>query len=156
MEWLAPISDTIVARALIASPTFYLLVNAAHIMAIGVLFGAILALDLRLLGLGRAVPLPPVAVYLSRLAGAGLLVAILTGLCLFSVRPLEYVRNPAFLAKLGLVSFGLVNVAVLHFAPGWRQVVAGGPPPMAVRLGATISILVWAGAIVAGRWIGFL
>ena len=156
MEWLAPISDTIVARALIASPTFYLLVNAAHIMAIGVLFGAILALDLRLLGLGRAVPLPPVAVYLSRVAGAGLLLAILTGLCLFSVRPLEYVRNPAFLAKLGLVSFGLVNVAVVHFAPGWRQVVAGGPRDMSVRLGATISLIIWVGAIVAGRWIGFL
>jgi hypothetical protein len=156
LEWLAPLAETPLARALIVSPTLYLLVNAAHIMAIATLFGSILALDLKLLGLGPAVPLPPVAAYLSRIAGIGLLLAILTGFCLFSVRPLEYARNTAFLAKLALVALGLLNVAVAHFAPGWRRVLAGDAPAMSVRLGAAISILIWIGAVVAGRWIGFL
>jgi len=156
LEWLAPLAETPFARALVTSPVLYPLVSAAHIMAIGLLFGAIVALDMRLLGLGPAVPLPAAARYLSRVAGIGLLLAILTGVCLFCVRPLEYAGNPAFLAKLGLVISGLLNILAVHLSPGWRRLLAGGPPQAATRVGATISILIWTGAIVAGRWIGFV
>ncbi len=156
MEWLAPLAETPLARALITSSTLYLLVNAAHILGIGVVFGAILALDLRLLGFAPAVPLAALAPYLSRIAAGGVVLAILTGLCLFSVRPTEYARNFAFLAKLGLVALALVNVATVHFGSGWRAVLTGEGPSTAVRVGATLSIFFWAGAVVAGRWIGFL
>lgn len=156
MEFLAMAAETPLARALIASSTLYLLVNAAHILGIGMLFGAILALDLRLLGLAPAVPLATIAPFLSRLAGAGVLLAILTGLCLFSVRPLEYARNPAFLAKLGLVALGLLNVAVVHFGSGWRAVLSGGKPTTALRISAVLSVVLWISAVIAGRWIGFL
>ncbi|CDZ73055.1 DUF6644 family protein [Neorhizobium galegae] len=156
MEFLAMAAETPLARALITSSTLYLLVNAAHILGIGMLFGAILALDLRLLGFAPAIPLAVVAPYLSRLAGAGVILAILTGLCLFSVRPLEYARNPAFLAKLGFVALGLVNVAVVHFSSGWRTVLAGDAPTTALRFSAVLSIVLWISAVIAGRWIGFL
>ncbi|UIK06432.1 DUF6644 family protein [Neorhizobium galegae] len=156
MEFLAMAAETPLARALITSSTLYLLVNAAHILGIGMLFGAILALDLRLLGFAPAIPLAVVAPYLSRLAGAGVILAILTGLCLFSVRPLEYARNPAFLAKLGFVALGLLNVAVVHFNPGWRAVLAGDAPTTALRFSAVLSIVLWISAVIAGRWIGFL
>ncbi len=156
MDLLAAIAQTPLARALTASSTLYLLVNAAHILAIGMLFGAILALDLRLLGFARSVPLVPIAPYLSRLAGAGVLLAMITGLCLFSVRPVEYARNPAFLAKLALVLLGLANVALAHLGGGWKAVLAGEQPGIATRAGATLSILLWIGAVIAGRWIGFL
>jgi hypothetical protein len=156
MEFLAMAAETPLARALIASSTLYLLVNAAHILGVGMLFGAILALDLRLLGLAPAVPLATIAPFLSRLAGAGVLLAILTGLCLFSVRPLEYARNPAFLAKLGLVALGLLNVAVVHFGSGWRTVLAGDAPTAALRFSAVLSVVLWISAVIAGRWIGFL
>lgn len=156
MEWLAPLAETPLARALIASSTLYLLVNAAHILGIGTLFGAILALDLRLLGFAQAVPLAAIAPYLSRIAAAGVFLAVLTGLCLFSVRPTEYARNTAFLAKLCLVALALVNVAVVHFGSGWRAVLSGETPGVALRVGATLSVLFWIGAVIAGRWIGFL
>lgn len=156
MEFLAPLAETPVARALIASSTLYLLVNAAHILGIAILFGAILALDLRILGLARDVPLAAVAPYLSRLAGAGVLIAVVTGLCLFSVKPVEYAENTAFLAKLGLVVFGLLNVALVHFSQGWRAMLAGKPPTFEIRISAVFSVVIWTTAIVAGRWIGFL
>jgi hypothetical protein len=156
MEFLASLAETPLARALITSSTLYLLVNAAHILGIGMLFGAILALDLRLLGLAPVVPLAVVAPYLSRLAGAGVILAILTGLCLFSVRPLEYARNPAFLVKLCFVALGLLNVAVVHFNSGWRMVLAGNAPTAALRFSAILSIAIWISAVIAGRWIGFL
>ncbi|KKX28192.1 DUF6644 family protein [Rhizobium sp. LC145] len=156
MEWLAPLAETPLARALIASSTAYLLVNAAHILSIGVLFGSILALDLALLGLMPAAVLQAVAPYLSRLAGAGVVLAIVTGLCLFSVRPTEYAQNPAFLAKLGLIALGILNVAVVHFGAAWRGLLVGGAPTAALRVSATLSILIWISAVIAGRWIGFL
>ncbi|OHV75993.1 DUF6644 family protein [Rhizobium sp. LCM 4573] len=156
MEWLAPLAETPLARALIASSTAYLLVNAAHILSIGVLFGSILALDLALLGFLPAAVLQAVAPYLSRVAGVGVLLAAVTGLCLFSVRPTEYAQNPAFLAKLGLIALGLLNVAVVHFSSSWRGLLAGEAPTAALRMSATFSILIWIGAVIAGRWIGFL
>jgi len=156
MEFLAPLAETPVARALIASSTLYLLVNAAHILGISVLFGAILALDLRILGLARDVPLVVVAPYLSRLAGAGVLIAIATGLCLFSVKPVEYAQNPAFLAKIGFVGLGILNAALVHFSQGWRAILADSEPRSVMRLSAWFSITIWIAAVVAGRWIGFL
>lgn len=156
MEWLAPLAETGVARALIASPTLYLLVNAAHIMGIGVLYGSILALDLRILGLNRSVPLHVIAGFLSRMAAAGAGLAILTGLCLVSVRPVEYAGNAAFLAKLALVAVGLAHALVLHRGIGWRRATTDGHASAALRLSALASIIIWTSAIVAGRWIGFL
>lgn len=156
MEFLASLAETPLARALITSSTLYLLVNAAHILGLGMLFGTILALDLRLLGFAPAVPLAVIAPYLSRLAGTGLLIAIVTGLCLFSVRPVEYARNPAFLAKLGLVALGLINVAVVHFRSGWLAVLSGDAPPTTLRISAVLSMVIWISAVIAGRWIGFL
>ena len=81
------------------SGTAYLLVNAAHIVAIGMLFGTIVSLDLRLLGAFQTLPLAVLGPFLSRMAGCGLALAVLTGFCLFSVRPLEYTANPAFLSS---------------------------------------------------------
>lgn len=156
MEWLAPLAETGVARALIAAPTLYLLVNAAHIMGIGVLYGSILALDLRILGLNRSVPLHVIAGFLSRMAATGGGLAILTGLCLFSVRPVEYAGNAAFLAKLALVAVGLAHALVLHRGIGWRRATTDGHASAALRLSALASIIIWTSAIVAGRWIGFL
>jgi hypothetical protein len=156
MEWLAPLAETSLARALITSSTVYLLVNAAHILAIGILFGSILALDLALLGLLPTTVLRAVASYLSRLAGIGIGLAAVTGLCLFSVRPMEYAQNPAFLVKLGLIALGILNVAVVHYGAGWRGLLTGKAPSATLRTSAVLSILIWIGAVVAGRWIGFL
>ncbi|WJH39248.1 DUF2214 domain-containing protein [Aliirhizobium terrae] len=155
-EWIEPLSATPVARLLIRSSTAYLLVNAAHILSLGTLFGAILALDLRLLGLAKPIPLPVVAPYLSRLAGTGLVLTMISGLCLFSVRPVEYATNPAFLWKLGLIALGLLNVIAVHRSSGWKAVLQGGGVTTGLRISAFASIAIWIGAVVAGRWIGFL
>ncbi len=47
----------------------YACVNAAHILGLGLLIGAVTALDLRLLGAFRQVPLGPLADMLARIAG---------------------------------------------------------------------------------------
>lgn len=153
MDWLA---QWPVAVALRQSELLYPLVNAAHILGIGLLLGAIATLDLRLLGLFRAAPLAVLAPPLWRVAACGLGLAAATGFLLFSTRPAGYLDNPAFLLKLGLVGFGLLNILALHLNPAWRRALAGGEARVGLRLPALLSLLVWVGAVLAGRWTGFL
>ncbi|MBX4869355.1 MULTISPECIES: DUF6644 family protein [Rhizobium] len=153
LEWL---SATAPAMALRRSATLYMVVNAAHILSIGLLVGAILPLDLRLAGFFRKVPVEVVAPFLSRSAGVGLVLAIATGFCLFSVRAVEYAENPAFLAKLGLIGLGLLNLLAVHVGRGWKTLTATGRVRPGLRFSAALSAVFWIAAVLAGRWIGFL
>jgi hypothetical protein len=133
------------------SGTAYLFVNAAHILGIGVLLGGILPLDLRLLGLFRRYPADVIVPFLTRSAGAGLALALLTGLWLFSVKPEEYLANQAFLWKVSLLAIALANIAFQHWCMTRRTWLA-----TATRISAGISLGLWLCVLVAGRWIGFL
>lgn len=153
VDWIA---DWPGAALLRGSATAYLLVNAAHILGIGLLVGAILPLDLRLAGCFRAVPLAAIGPFLSRAAAFGLASAALTGLWLFTVRPAAYIGNVAFLAKMGLLALALCNVGLQHIGPGYRAALAGGAVSPATRIAAGISAVAWIAVLVAGRWIGFV
>lgn len=134
----------------------YLLVNAAHIVSIGLVVGAILTLDLRILGAFKAYPISVLGPPLSRIAAIGVVLAIATGLMLFSVRPIAYAQNTAFLVKVGLVGFGIINAVLLHRSRHWPIALSGGKIHRGVKVSAFLSITVWISAIIAGRWIGFL
>ncbi len=153
LEWLEGAPHALLLQR---SGTFYLVVNAAHIACLGLLVGAIVSLDLRMLGAFRTVPLAAVGPFLSRMAAGGLLLAVLTGFWLFSVKPVEYAANPAFLVKLGIVGIGILNALWLHAGRSWPKALAGAPIPLAARAHAAASLLIWLGAVLAGRWIGFL
>lgn len=133
----------------------YLLVNAAHIAGIGLIIGAILPLDARLLGLFGRTPLSVIGPFLIRVAATGVAVAVVTGAWLFSVDPAGYLGSSAFLWKMGLLAAALANVALQHLDPGFRAALAGRPVSLRVRAAAASSALVWLAVLVAGRWIGF-
>lgn len=156
MDWLGWIEALPPAAILRGNATLYLLVNAAHILGIGLLVGAILPLDLRLLGVLRDGPLAVLAPFLVRVAATGLALALVTGALLFSVKPADYAANPAFLAKLGLVALGLINIALQHWGAGWDAMADGHRPTARHRLLAGISAVIWITALIAGRWIGFV
>lgn len=126
------------------SGTAYLLVSAAHILGVGLLVGAILPLDLRLLGFFRTVPLAVIEPFLVRAAATGLALALVTGVWLFTVKPVEYLGNEAFLIKGALLAAALVNIALRYRIAGFA------------RAAAAFSLLLWLGVLVAGRWIGFV
>jgi len=133
------------------SPTAYLFVNAAHILGTGLLLGAILPLDLRLLGFFRRFPVEVLGPFLVRCAATGLSLALLAGAWLFSVKPHDYLANAAFRWKLVLLALALVNVGLQHWGTrGGLQI------SLAVRIRAGISLCLWLSVLVAGRWIGFL
>lgn len=136
--------------------TAYILFNAGHILSIGLLVGAILLLDLRLLGCFGRFPLAVLGPLLANAAAAGLLLAILTGLALYSVRPSAYLENEAFTAKLALLALGIANALLLRAGAAWRRALAQGEAGAAVRLSAAASLVLWPATLLAGRWIGFL
>ncbi len=152
-DWLA---GSALAVALRGEPNFYLCVNAAHILGIGLILGAILPLDLRLIGVLRHPPVPVIGPFLVRAAGVGVALALITGLALVAVKPADYLANGAFLIKLGLLAALAGLIAIQHANPGFRAALRGGPIPLSVRCVALLSGLLWLATLVAGRWIGFL
>jgi len=144
------------AEALAASRHVYPLVNAAHILGLAALFGSILALDLRLLGAFSAMPVRPLAMALPRVAASGLALAVLTGFLLFTVEPFDYAAHPAFLTKVALVGLGTAHALLVHRSAAWKALVRDDAPVGPhLRTSAALSILLWTGAIVAGRLIAF-
>ncbi|MGF7160643.1 hypothetical protein FHS85_002274 [Rhodoligotrophos appendicifer] len=153
VEWIGNWPGALLLRR---SGTAYLFVNATHILGIALLIGAILPLDLRLAGFFRSVPVQVLAPFLSRMAAFGLCLAVLTGLWLFSVKPAEYLSNPAFLVKVVIIAAALVIVALQHYGHQYRRALAGGEIELRVRVLAVLSGVAWLLVLLAGRWIGFL
>ncbi len=145
------------SETLRASVWLYPLVNTGHVVGIALLFGAIVPLDLRLLGAFRTVPLEPLATTLVPVAITGLLLALATGALLFATRPLDYVVEPLFGIKLALLGTAVLNALWLRIDPHWRRLGAalGVPPRPVWRWHGALSVLLWLGVITAGRLIGY-
>ena len=136
----------------------YACVNLIHILGVASLFGAILVLDLRLLGLWRKVDLRAMSEPVVSVAVAGFIVAAMSGVCLLATKATEYVGNPFLYIKFPAVAVGVVNALVLNFSPAWQ---ARGRRELSQRenrqlawMGGT-SLACWLTAIGAGRMIAY-
>ena len=136
----------------------YGLVNLGHILGVASLFGAVLVLDLRLLGVWRTVPLSSNAGPTVPVATAGFAVAFLTGIALLATKASEYSDNPFLFIKLPAIAVGMINVAIVTSRPGWKTMGVREPSPAERRTLAIcggVSLAAWLTAIAAGRMIGY-
>ena len=158
-EALTALQQADPVAALRASRWVYPLVNAGHIAGIALLFGAILPLDLRLLGAWPAVPIARLARVLVPVAMAGLVLAAATGLLLFSVSAVKYAGTPLFPVKLGLIAAAVANALLLRRAPEWTLAlipeVQTIPGPR-LRAAALLSLGLWLAVILCGRFLAYL
>lgn len=153
MELLQAIEQLGPVRLLKSSFLAYPVVNALHIAAIGTLFGSVLLMDFSVLGAIRSIPREKLAALLRRVAFFAFAIAVLTGLALFSVQATNYVRNPAFVLKLGLIVLAALNFLAFNVLDRKNQTQESSP---ALRVLAVTSILAWSGVLLAGRFIGFV
>ena len=134
-------------------------IEAAHVVAICTVFGSILLLDLRLIGLGE--PGTKVSRYsaeLLPLTWIAFVLAAVTGSLLFIANAPDYVFNLQFRLKMLFILLAGVNMAVFQWGT-YRRVQdweAQIPPPVAARVAGLVSILCWTTVVVLGRWVGFV
>ncbi len=155
-ELFAALEASSFAVALRNSVWVYPLVNAAHVLGLALLVGAIVPLDLRLLGCWRSIPLAPLWRVLRVSAAAGVAVAAVSGSLLFAARATEYVDSPWFLAKMAAFGIGIVNAVALrrssarrHWQPDDDAV------PLRAKVAAGLSIAAWLTTLVLGRLVGY-
>jgi hypothetical protein len=140
------------ATGIARSAAIYASVSAAHVLGIALLVGPILLVDLRLLGLLRALDAPAVEV-LRRTARLGLLLTVVAGVLLLSAKPGDYARNAVVWAKLTVVSAGIVNALAFEWRArhlGLDEFLESGG-----RGFAALSLTFWLAALLLGRWIAF-
>jgi hypothetical protein len=149
------LQESALGHVMRSSPALYPAVEILHIIGFVILVGSILALDLRMLGLGRAISIQPMAQLLLPLSRAGFVLAICMGFLLFSADASHVVKNPAFQAKALLIAAALINVVIAHAGP-WRHIESWRDKvPGAAKATALISLVLWLGAICAGRLIAY-
>jgi len=136
----------------------YGVVNLAHILGVAALFGSLLVLDLRLLGVWRRIALAAISEPTVPIATIAFFVAAISGVCLLATKATEYVGNPFLYIKFPAIALGLLNVAALNSLTAWRQHKTRELSPseqskLAVVGG--ISLFSWLTAVTAGRMIGY-
>lgn len=141
IELAAALEASAFATALRQSTWVYPLVNAGHILGLALLIGAVVPMDVAVLRRGVVGALAGLRAY--AVAGFGL--AVICGAMLFSVQATDYIQSPWFLGKLALVSLASIN-ALLHLC---------GVSKTTPRRFAGASLLLWIGALIAGRMIAY-
>jgi len=136
----------------------YGVVNLIHILGVASLFGAVLVLDLRLLGFWQNVALAAIARATVPVAATGFAIAAASGICLLATKATDYVGNPFIYIKFPAIALGLLNVAALNSLPAWkarktRELSSHERLQLAIAGG--VSLVCWVTAISAGRMIGY-
>ncbi|MET0280033.1 MAG: DUF6644 family protein [Steroidobacteraceae bacterium] len=133
-------------------------VNAIHVICITLVFGTILIVDLRLLGLAdRSRAVTRVSEEMLRLTWVAFIGAVLSGGLYFIANATTYWFNMAFRFKMLAILAAGLNMAIFQFHT-LRGVAAwdlDAQTPRAARVAGGLSILIWTCVIVLGRVIGF-
>jgi len=130
--------------------------ESIHFAGLCLLMATVGMFDLRMLGLARGVSLAG----LHRLVPIGVcgwLLCVGTGVLFVLTAPGQYLHNPAWQTKMGLMAVAGINMAVFY-ATSAAAVRAAGPydtAPVMARVIAAISLACWLGVIVGGRLITF-
>jgi hypothetical protein len=156
LPWAARLEDSAFGALMRNSELFYPAANLLHLAGLVMLLGSMVLLDLRLLGLAREVPLADASRRLTPIGILGLVLLLATGLCLFAADAGPLLGNWLLQIKLLLVGLGVVNA--LLFRALWSKRLAGWDqrPPVAGRLQAALSILIWCGVMSAGRLLAYV
>lgn len=128
-----------------------------HLLGLALLFGSITVLDLRLLGLSRAIPVRRLAAHVLPWTAGSFLLIVPSGLAMFVAHAGEVISNPVFLLKMGLILAAGTNAAVFHSgafrgAADWD---IGRRPPAAARIAAILSLALWTSVIACGRLLAY-
>lgn len=130
--------------------------ESIHFIGLCLLAGAIFLFDLRLLGVGKRIPLGA----LHKLIPWGLLgyaMTLLSGVTFLMTEPDQYIYNPSFHFKLLFMTIGGLNAATFYLT-SYRRIFGPDAPldaPRRAKVIAAISLCAWIGVITGGRLLTF-
>lgn len=143
-----------IAESLWAFPTL----ETIHVIALVTVFGTILVMDLRLLGIaGTKWTVKQMSKDTLPWTWAGFVLAAITGTLLFTSKASTYMVNPYFLVKLGLLALAGLNMLYFHFVT-YKTVTEWDASPVlpgGAKFAAVSSLVLWIGVVFCGRAIGF-
>jgi hypothetical protein len=155
LEWLAATQWSV---ALHESLYVWPFLESIHVLCLTLFVGTAVMLDLRLLGV--AMTHVPTSAFTRRLlpwTRAGFAIMAVTGVLLFTATPLTYYHSLFFRIKLILLAVAGFNVWFFHARThhrigDWDSAVR---PPTAARVAAVVSLVAWAGVVIAGRLVAY-
>lgn len=152
-QWLY---DLPTSTALRESDVVFPLIETLHVLAITLIAGTIVTVDLRVCGLMfRGESLTRITRTLLPFTWYGFAVMVITGLPLFAAEAAKLYGNPAFRVKLLLLGLAGLNALIFHKTVfrGMEDSDRRGVTSLPARVFASVSILLWSGIIVSGRLI---
>ena len=153
LTWL---ENTGYAQWILTGLTGWPLVLTIHAVGLAIAVGMIIAMNLRILGLYKAIPLSTVHKLLA-FAWVGIALNIFSGFSLFMTQASYYVTSPPFIVKLSAIIAGIVLLVFTQKTidselSSWE---ASGVSAKGRNL-AIASISLWTLAVVTGRLIAYL
>jgi len=154
--WLHTLQNSAFSAWVVGSDSIwaYPMILTMHTVGLGIVVGAAVIVDLRLLGVGPGVPLDEVK-RLFPIFWVGFFINLVSGVMLFVSEAADKATQPVFLLKLSLIAIGVAVTVRIR-----RRLFGGGETSILAAAGlrtlATGSLFVWAGAIVAGRLMAYL
>ncbi len=145
---------TALGSAIRNSAWAFAVIESFHLLALAAIGGAVLVVDLRLLGLGlRRQAIADVARDAQPWLIGSLLVMLMTGVPLFLSEPIKLYYSTPFWLKMTCLFLAII----FTFTVRRRVTMAEGLslPPVWYRLVALVSLTLWFGVGASGRWIGF-
>lgn len=153
---LAWLHDTAIGSFVRESTWAYPFLQSLHFVGMTLVIGIVAALDLRVLGVARAIPLAPLHRLLP-LAFIGFGINLGTGFFFFCHDPLLFAFNPSFRLKMLLILIAGLNA--LWFRLGvFLDLKTWGPgieTSLLAKLISFLSLALWVAVITAGRYIAF-
>jgi hypothetical protein len=156
LQWL---NDTSLAEAIRDSVWIFPAIETVHVIAIALVVGSIMRLDLRLAGLlWRNRPVTGVSGQMLPWTWASFVVAAIFGLLLFASKPFTYLQILFFDVKMFLIVLAGLNMVIFQHVSfkGVEKWDRSPMPPTAVRVAGSLSLAFWLSVLVCGRLIGFV
>lgn len=130
--------------------------ESLHFIGLTLLVGTVGAFDLRVLGVGKRIPIAAMHRFIP-LGIAGFALNFVTGLCFLLTEPDQYIYNPSFHFKLLFLAIAAANIA-LFYLTAYRRILSNPSvfkaPPLAMVI-AAVSLCAWIGVITSGRLLTF-
>ncbi len=158
MSVIQQIYDSPLATAIRESDNLFPILQTFHILGTIALAGAIAIVDLRLLNVvfRREAP-AAVAESLLPVTWVGFAIMFFSGILLFAAQSAKIYENAFLRAKLLLLVLAIANVVLFHSTTyrNIRNWSGASGPPLSARTFASLSLVLWAGVIVTGRFIAY-